>query len=95
MAGMNGDPMGGAGVPLLQKRPQRVAWENNEQSHRGIAAQIIEQVRNNGGGMPVGDPGSYLVLMLVLDRLDKLERKLDHITKVVERGSADAAEAQR
>lgn len=80
--------MGGAGVPLLGQKPKRVDWHNNEQTHRGIASTITEQVRNNGGGLPVADPGSYLVLMLVLDRLATLERKLAHITMLVERKTA-------
>lgn len=78
------------GIPVLGARPQRVDWKNNAETHRLIASQVEESVRNAGGGIPMADPAGYLLAMLLLDRMDALERKLDHLTKLAERKSAIA-----
>lgn len=63
-----------AGGKIIGPPPVKFDW--TEQVYRMIAGNVVLDVAKNGGGIPMPDPGGFIVGLLVLDRLAKIEERL-------------------
>lgn len=74
MNGMNGRD--GGGIPLLHKQPPTVKFDVTEGWYRTLAGQIKSDIERMGGGIPMPDPGGFILFGLVLDKLNDISERL-------------------
>lgn len=71
---INGRDAGG--IPLLHKQPPTVKFDVTEGWYRTMAGQIKADIERMGGGIPMPDPGGFILIGLVLDKLNDISARL-------------------